>query len=139
MNDVKAKDIMSSPLVTVKGDANAWELSKLMKAKDVGSLLVEQDGHLVGIITKKDLVWRVLAEEQDPLHVKAKDIMSSPLVTMETEVSLSDVARKMAKAKIRRVIVTENQQPVGVVSDRDIVRVAPEQIELLSEYVRILK
>lgn len=139
MNEIKAKDIMKSPIVSIEFTKNALQISALMKEKNVGSILVEKDGKLVGTITKRDLIWRVLAEQKNPENVKATEIMSSPVITSDLEVTLSQLARIMAKNEIRRVLITEGGNPVGIVSERDIVKVAPAQIELLSEYVRILK
>ena len=139
MNEIRARDIMNTPLFSVGHDDSALEVAKAMKSREIGGISVEKDGKFVGIITKKDLVWRVLADNKDPKQVKAHEIMSSPLITADIDDTLSAMARKMAKNKITRLVIVKKGNPVGVVSERDIVKVAPEQIELLSEYVRILK
>ncbi len=130
---------MKSPLVTIDSKETVLKVATLMKSHDIGSVIVEVDGRLAGLITEKDLVWRVFAEEKNPKEVTAGEIMSSPLISADIDATLSQMARAMAKNKIRRLIITKQNEPVGVVSERDIVRVAPEQIELLSEYLRILK
>ncbi|MBR9681889.1 MAG: CBS domain-containing protein [Candidatus Altiarchaeota archaeon] len=139
MNEIRARDIMKSPIVSVDFNDDALKIASLMKEKNIGSIAVEKDGQLVGLITKRDLIWRVLAEEKSPRDVKAQEIMSTPLVLEDLDATLSQLAKKMATKKIRRIVITKNKAPVGVVSERDIVGVAPEQIELLSEYIRILK
>ena len=139
MNEIRAKDIMKSPIVTVDSQEDTLAVAALMKSRNIGSVIVEKEGSLVGIITKRDLIWRVLAEKKDPETVKVHEIMSSPLVTSDLDTPLSHIARKMAKNNTRRIVITKQDNPIGVVSERDIVKVAPEQIELLSEYIRILK
>lgn len=139
MNEVRAKDIMKSPIVSVEFTNNTLQVSSLMKEKNVGSVFVEKNGNFVGMITKRDLIWRVLAEQKNPEKISATEVMTSPVVTADLETTLSQIARIMAKNKIRRVLITNGGNPVGVVSEHDIVKVAPTQIELLSEYVRILQ
>ena len=139
MSEVKAKDIMKSPIITASSSTTVDKIAKIMKVNGIGGVVIEKDGKLIGIVTKSDIIFRVVAEEKDPKKIKAEDIMSSPLHTVDVETSLVDIARKMAKENIRRIVVTRNNRPVGVLSDRDILKVAPEVIEVLSEYIRILR
>jgi signal-transduction protein with cAMP-binding, CBS, and nucleotidyltransferase domain len=82
-------------------------------------------------------VIRVLAKNLKPDTVKAKEIMTSPLVTIEPEATISEAARRMSRLNIRRLGVLYKGNLVGVVSSKDILGVMPELIEIIQERTRI--
>jgi len=139
MDAVKAKEIMKSPIITASASASVEEIARIMRDREIGGVVIEKGGKLCGIITRKDIVYKVVAEGKDPKKVKAEEIMSKPLITVDANDNLTEIARKMGKHDIRRVVVVNRGQPVGVISDKDVLRVAPEIIEILSEYLRILR
>ena len=136
MDSVTAKDIMSSPIVAVDLDASIEETAKTMVSRGVGSALVSDGREYKGIITKKDIVILV-SEGKNPRKVTAREIMSSPLVRVESSANVVEVARKIAREGLRRLVVFEGRQPVGVLSNRDIVKVAPDVIDLLVEFAKM--
>ncbi|MGQ9552346.1 MAG: CBS domain-containing protein [Candidatus Bathycorpusculaceae bacterium] len=132
------KDIMSSPVVTIKEDAPTNHVAKLMDENDLGCIVVtNKEGRPLGIITERDLVVRVLAKNVKPDTVEAKKIMTSPLVTIEPEATISEAARRMSRLDVRRLGVLYKGQLVGLVSSKDILRVMPELIEIIQEEARI--
>ncbi|MBR9679782.1 MAG: CBS domain-containing protein [Candidatus Altiarchaeota archaeon] len=139
MDEIRARDIMVSPIITVNKSETVDRIAKIMKSKDIGSVVVKNKHDFIGILTKQDIVWRVVATGKNPKTISAEEVMSSPLVCVDISESMTKIARKMAKQDVRRVIVTDGGKQVGLISDKDIVRVAPEVIEILSEYVRILR
>jgi len=82
-------------------------------------------------------VIRVLAKNLKPDAVKAKEIMTSPLVTIEPEATISEAARRMSRLNIRRLGVIYKGNLMGVVSSKDILGVMPELIEIIQERTRI--
>lgn len=135
MRDVLAGDIMSSPVVAVDVNATLEEASKVMVSRVIGSVLVS-DGGFVGIITKMDVV-RLVATGKNPKEVKAKDVMSSPLKKVNASSPVMDVAKVMRKEGIHRVVVMDKGNVVGIISDKDIVGVAPEIVDITCEVRKI--
>lgn len=132
------KDVMSSPVVALDEDATSNKVADLMDENELGGVIVtNKKGQPVGIITERDLVTRVLANNLKPDAVKAKEIMTSPLVTIEPEATISEAARRMSRLKIRRLGVIYKGNLVGVVSSKDILGVMPELIEIIQEKTRI--
>jgi len=132
------KDVMSSPVVTLDEDATSNKVANLIDKNKLGCVIVtNKTGQPVGIITERDLVIRVLAKNLKPDAVKAKEIMTSPLVTIEPEATISEAARRMSRLNIRRLGVIYKGNLVGVVSSKDILGVMPELIEIIQERTRI--
>ena len=132
------KDIMSSPVVTLDENATSNKVATLMDENDLGCVIVtNKAGKPVGIITERDLVIRVLAKNLIPDAIKAKEIMTSPLVTIQPEATISEAARRMSRMDIRRLGVVYKGNLVGLISSRDIVGVMPELIEIIQERTRI--
>ncbi len=132
------KDIMSSPVVTIEEDAPTNHVAKLMDENDLGSIIVtNKEGKPLGIITERDLVVRVLAKNVKPDSVEAKKIMTSPLVTIEPEATISEAARRMSRLNLRRLGVVYKGELVGLISSKDILGVTPELIEIIQEKARI--
>jgi CBS domain-containing protein len=132
------KDVMTSPVVTVDEDATSNKIAKLMDENKLGCVIITNEAKKpVGIITERDLVKRVLSKNVVPDTVKAKEIMTSPLVTIEPEATISEAARRMSRLDIRRLGVVYKGNLVGLISSRDILGVMPELIEIIQERTRI--
>lgn len=132
------KDVMSSPVITVNENASAQEVAKLMKDNDIGCVIVNSsEGRPVGIITEKDLVTRVVAENIKPSEVAAKEVMSAPLITIDAEKTISEAAKEMNRYNVRRLAVMYKSQLVGIITSKDIISVTPELIEIIQEKAKI--
>jgi CBS domain-containing protein len=132
------KDVMSSPAVTVQESVTANKIADLMSKHDYGCIIVSsKDGKPIGIITERDLVVRVLAKNAKPDTVKAKDVMTAPLMTIEPDATISEAARRMSRLNIRRLVVIYREKLVGIVSSKDVLGVMPELLETMQEKARI--
>jgi len=132
------RDVMSSPVIAMGEDAPANRVAELMDKHDLGCIIVtNKEGKPLGIITERDLVVRVLAKNVKPDTLKANEIMTSPLITIEPDATISDAARKMSKLDIRRLGVIYKKQITGLLSSKDILGVMPELIEVIQERARI--
>jgi CBS domain-containing protein len=132
------KDVMTSPVVTVEETASANKVAELMQHNKVGCVIaVDKTGNAIGIITERDLVVRVLAKNITPANAKARDFMTTPLITVEPDKTVTDAARYMSKKDIRRLGVLYKGKLVGIVSSRDILDVMPELLEIMQERTRI--
>jgi CBS domain-containing protein len=132
------KDVMSSPVVTMNEDDSSDKAAVNMDQNDLGCIVVTNPaGKPIGIITERDLVIRVLAKNIKPDTVKAKEIMTTPIVTIEPDASISEAARRMTRLDIRRLAVFYKGNLVGIISSKDILGVMPELIEIMQEKSRI--
>jgi CBS domain-containing protein len=128
------KDVMSSPVVTLDENEASNKAAEIMDKNDLGCVIVTNSaGNSIGIITERDLVIRVLAKNLRPDAAKAKEIMTTPLVTIEPEATITEAARRMNRLDIRRLGVIYKGNLVGIISSKDILGVMPELIEIIQE------
>jgi signal-transduction protein with cAMP-binding, CBS, and nucleotidyltransferase domain len=132
------KDVMSSPTVTVDENATVNKVAQLMAKHEYGCIIVTtKDDKPLGIITERDLVVRVLAKNLKPDGVKTRKVMTSPLITIEPDATMTDAAKRMSRLDIRRLAVIYKGKLVGVVTGRDILNVMPELLETMQEKAMI--
>ena len=116
------KDVMTQNPTSCDPSTTVVEASKTMASEDVGSVPVVKDGRLVGMVTDRDIVVRVLAEGRDPSSTTVGEIASSDLETVSPDDDLETALRKMASSKVRRLPVVEGDQLVGIVAQADVAR-----------------
>ena len=130
---------MKTSLVTINDDSSIFEAAKLLAAKNVGSLLVRnKENKIYGILTDEDLVRRALAK--DNLKAKISDIASKPLIGLTPDADLSEAARMMGAKRVKRLVVFKEKssaEPVGIISETDIVRISPSLYDLIAARERI--
>ena len=132
------RDVMSSPVVTMNEDECSNKVAVAMDRGDLGAIIVTNEaGKSIGIITERDLVIRVLSKNLKPDSIKAKEIMTTPLVTIEPEATITEAARRMNRLDIRRLGVIYKGNLVGIISSKDVLGVMPELIETILERSRI--
>lgn len=124
---VSVKKIMSTNLKKASDTITAKDAAKLMRDNRIGCILIEIGGEITGVITEADLVRKVVAEGANPDNVLAKTIMSSPLLTIDSEKTIIDANDMMDKHVTRHLGVTEEGKIIGVVSSRDIMH--PQYME----------
>ncbi|MGQ9530008.1 MAG: CBS domain-containing protein [Candidatus Bathycorpusculaceae bacterium] len=128
------KDVMSSPVVTIEEDAPVNKTAELMEKHGLGCIIVtNKEGKPLGIITERDLVVRVLAKNVKPDSIQTKEVMTSPLITIEPDETISEAARRMSRLDIRRLGVVYRGQLIGLISSKDILAVMPELVETIQE------
>src|SRR5512146_1741024 len=116
----QARDIMTGSLTTCSPQDSVAEAAQLMRDRNIGDVLVTDDGKLVGIVTDRDIALRVTAKSRDPDQVTVHDVMSTKVLTGEPNWDLDRIAKTMGKHQIRRLPIAENRVPVGIVSLSDI-------------------
>ncbi len=119
-------DIMS-PVQCVKAGVYVDQVMHIMREQGISSMVVEpgKDG-LWAIMTQRDIISRILHANRSPARVKVEEIASRPLVTVPIDMPLSECASRMVESGIRRVVVEQNNVPVGIVSDTDLFRIVDE-------------
>ena len=137
MRGIKVKEVMSRNPARVSGEISVMEGAKLLKKRKISTLVIEEDGKPIGIVTDRDFIVKVIAEGVDIKKTKLKEIMSSPVVMISSEEKLEDAAKIMSKRRIRKLPVMENEDIVGILSENDIVRISPDLIALAQEYAHL--
>jgi CBS domain-containing protein len=118
----KAADVMTTEVLSIEGTATVADAVRMMKEKKVSSLFVNRRGQedAWGIITRKDVVNKVVDPGKDPAEVKVFEIMSKPLVTVSPGLALKYCARLFNATGIRRAPVFDGKDIVGILSNTDI-------------------
>ncbi|RJS72148.1 MAG: CBS domain-containing protein [Candidatus Syntrophoarchaeum sp. WYZ-LMO15] len=126
---MKVRDVMSTPIITEDGDTTVDLGASILEAMGVGSLVVTEDGVPVGIVTERDMALKVLSKNRPAAEVKLKEIMSFPLITIDADASVDDAGKLMAEKRVRRLLVEEDGEIVGIVTVRDLLTHEPELVE----------
>ncbi len=134
---VIVRDVMAKNVKTVKTDDTVHAAVQKMIKFDIGSVIVTAGGRPVGIITETNILRRIVGPRMDPSTVWAKDIMTSPLITIGPNSDLAEAAKIMAKNNINRLPVMDGGKLVGLLSSTDIVKANPTQLGILEELLRV--
>jgi CBS domain-containing protein len=135
-------ELCNREVVVVGPDASILEAVKLMREHHVGDIVVVEQRPSepvpVGILTDRDIVIEVLAEEVDPQSVSVRDVMSDSLVTAREDEDLLDIVGRMRLHGVRRVPVVNQQGGLeGIVTVDDILELLAEQMNGLAALVKV--
>ena len=125
---MKVKDVMTREVITEDEDVLVTVLSRDMELSGIGSVVITSEGKPAGIVTDRDIMIKICAARRTG-KIKAKEIMSSPLITIGPEASVEEACELMAENDIRRLPVMENEELVGIISVRNILTNAPEHVQ----------
>ena len=119
---ITAAEVMTGDVVSIEGNATVAQAVAKMKEMEVSSLLVKPKSNMDtwGFMTETDVIEKVVARRLDTAEVLVHDIMSKPVITVSPQSSLEDCARLLTRAGIRRVLVYDGTEMVGIVSISDI-------------------
>ncbi len=133
---------MNTEIVTLLPTASAQEAAKLMMTNEIGSVVIVDPNELqkpIGIITERDMSSRVVAENRQPSEISCEEIMSSPIRSILPDLLITEAMHQMATQHIKRLIVMEDQKMIGLISQSDILTIAPYMIEILQEKAEHIK
>jgi len=120
----KSSDIMTRDVVTCTPENAIVEVARLMKTEDIGPILIvdnETSKTLVGIVTDRDIVVKVIAEGRDANTTRVGDVMSKKLVTCRADDNVDIAMKAMAQFQLRRIpVVEDNMRLVGIISQADV-------------------
>jgi CBS domain-containing protein len=133
---VSVRDIMSKDVKVVRPDTTAQEVVATMSKFDISSLIVVQSERPVGIITLRDVLTKVVVQCLAPRALTARQIMSSPLVTINESATIEEAARLMAQKKVKTLPVMDNGKLAGILTFTDIVFEVPKMTSVLESLCR---
>lgn len=121
---VSVKDVMTMGVISIEENATVEEAMKTMVERHVSCLIVEKkdETDIDGIVTRKDIINKVVGLGNDPKKVKVFEIMSKPLMTVNQQMDVMCVARLMAQTGVRRFPVRQDSEIMGIISNSDIFR-----------------
>jgi signal-transduction protein with cAMP-binding, CBS, and nucleotidyltransferase domain len=129
---------MNSPVISARPNDTLKKVASLMVRYKVGSMVIMEKDSPIGMVTDGDIALKAVAKSSNPSHMKAKEVMSQPLQTIEGSKDVTEAARLMRKLNIKRLGVSYKGQLVGVISISDINAVTPELFDIVSEKTRIM-
>jgi CBS domain-containing protein len=117
-----AQHIMRQPVRSIPSADSVAQAVREMQKHGISSLLVPPrfEGEAYGIVTKHDVINKVVAQGRDPARVRVADVMTRPLLTVPPDCSMKECAALMMRHRIRRLPVFVQDAPVGIVSDSDV-------------------
>ena len=119
-NLILVRDIMTKAIISVNTKTTVLQVAKMMENGGIGAVLVKKDGHLSGIITDRDYATKIMANNVSS-DTSVEKIMSSPLITINHNESISAAAERMTNKKIRKLAVTDNGKIIGLITSTDLV------------------
>ncbi len=137
MAEIKVREVMSKNPLFVESSTVLWDAVKAMVERGISTMIVVDKNVPVGILTDRDIVVKVVARGLDPTEVKVSEIMTKPIVVINADDTLEKAALLMAKKKIRKLPVIEENKIIGILSENDIVRIAPTILEIIEEKERM--
>ena len=139
------KEIMSTNLETIEVTENAQQVAKRMNDKRISSVLVmdmeKNNEEPIGIVTERDLVKHVCASGASSKEVRVREIMSSPIATVEAEATIETAADLMLSNKVRHLLVVDEQtrKPVGMIAPSDMNKYLRANIDMNEVNARIFE
>lgn len=128
-------EIMSKGVVKVGNDKSVFDVCNIYKRKGVGSLVVMKEGMVVGIVTERDIIERVITKLKDPKQTKVEEIMSRNIKTIHASAKVEKAVEIMRENKIKKLPVILNNNILGIVTITDVANVLPEFSKLLEEEI----
>ena len=122
-------------VVTIVPDDSIHAAAHLMNKRGIGGLVVTEDGQMVGIITERDVLRRVVATRRDPATTTVREVMTAPVVSCRPEAKLDECGAVMTAKRIRHLPVTDDDVLVGIITTGDILAYQVEDQEATIQYL----
>jgi len=126
---IEQREVVTSP-----GNTTVGEAARLMRQKQVGAVMVVEEGKLIGVFTERDALFRVVAEGRDAQTTRLAEVMTRNPRTIHPDKPFSDALHIMYEGGFRHVPVMEDGRPIGMISARD--ALGPELEDFVYELLR---
>ena len=122
------RDIMEKNVITIENGKTAQEAAEIIAEKDISFLVVINDGIPEGVLSESDFVRKIAAMDKKSSEVKVSDIMSYKFRSVDPTTTIEDAVQKMLNKNIRRLLVTDNEKLVGVITQTDLASYLRDQL-----------
>lgn len=119
----QVRDIMQKNVITIDYDKTALEAAETLKEKEISFLVIIKDDKPSGIVSERDIVRKIAAEDLTASSIKIEEIMSKKYKWVEPNTEIEFAVQKMINNNIRRLLVLENENLVGVITQTDLAEV----------------
>ena len=116
----KVRDIMQKNVITIESVKKAQDAAIILKEKDISFLVVVKEGKPIGIVSERDIVRKIVADNNDAQTTQLETIMSKNFKWVEPNASIESAVQKMLNNNIRRLVVLENENLAGVITQTDL-------------------
>jgi len=123
MDSTFVNQVMSKNVLSLDKSTSLQEAAEHMKKLNVGCVIVTESNNPIGIITERDFVTKIAAEGR-PLFTEIKEVMSSPLITIDPEETIWEASELMKEKLIHKLPVKGNDEIVGIITTTDIVKIS---------------
>lgn len=121
MDEYFAKDIMIKEVITADSSSTAVDAARKMSKHEIGCVIVVENGKPIGIVTESDFVRKIVANVK-PASTPIKEVMSSPLISIEPDATIWELAEKLKIEGVHKIPIIEDNKIVGIVTTSDITR-----------------
>ena len=119
-SSILVKDIMTAAIISVNAETTVFQVAKMMAQGGIGAVLVKKDDHISGIVTDRDYATKIVSHNL-PSDTPVEAVMSSPLITINYDESISAAAKRMTDKRIRKLAVTDDGVIIGLITSTDLV------------------
>ncbi|MCK4498283.1 CBS domain-containing protein [Candidatus Bathyarchaeota archaeon] len=133
---VVVRDVMSKAVKVVRPNTSMKEVVATMNKFNIGSIIVVQAERPVGIITERDILRRLVEPCLAPETLRAREVMTSPVISISETASIDEAAKLMVRRKIKKLLVVHGEKLAGILTFTDIVTQVPNMLVILEELVR---
>ena len=134
LEKTKISEIMSSPVSVIDENETILDASVIMKIKSIRGLVVVDDNNILGILTERDIVSKVVASGMDPKNTKIKDVMTHKIVISTPDETIDEIANKMYANGIGRILIINSDNGIaGIVTKTDIIKITPAIIDIFTQ------
>lgn len=138
MHKIVVSDLMTREPITVKPDTNLFDCARIMVKKNIGSLLLVEKKHLLGIISEYDVLWALTKKSPVELpKINAIDISPRKIATIRPDATIAETIQKMKNLKFERLPVIQGKELVGLITIKDILNFSPQFYPELDEFAKI--
>jgi CBS domain-containing protein len=111
---------MEKNVITLQYDKSALDASIMLKEKEISFLIIQKECNPIALVTERDMVRKIAAEDKKSSEVLIQDLMSKKFKWVKSEYSVKDAIQKMLNNNIRRLLVLDNDKLVGVITQTDL-------------------
>jgi CBS domain-containing protein len=131
------KEIMTRNPITVDIDTKISEAAKQMFELDVGSIIVMENNNPVGILTERDMVFKIISKNLLPDSLELKNVITTPLITLDANEDIQRAIELMLKMKIRRIPIVLDKKLVGLVTETDLISVSAQMGHIFADLINM--
>ena len=135
--EIIVKEAMKTNIAMVEPSTTVFKAANIMKKRRIGNVIIVEKKQPIGILTESDIIRKIVAEGKDPKEVIIKDVMSTPIIVIEPYINLEEALKTMGKCNVRRLPVIENDELIGIITQKDISIISPILHEISREWYDI--